>query len=176
MKINWNRWFIRDRGQLLFGGFLACVSSLVFLYMQITQPKIKNDLDLQFISGTFKDYSFIDGSRGYHNYTFRLNPYLNSFKVKADFLFAFNDKKFKNLNFGDTVILTISKDDIYKINSNAYIFIFSAADSRTDFLNLADSLKKHNSYQLFYISGAYFLLGLVMVFFGYKPPNKIENV
>ena len=53
MKINWNRWFIRDRGQLLFGRFKAeeqlnLDGSLIYRKLQkMVENKLKcRDLSL----------------------------------------------------------------------------------------------------------------------------------
>ena len=173
MKINWDRWIKRDRGTLLFVGYSACIFAIALMTIKFSRPKVKNGNDLYFISAPFKDYKFIDGNKGYHNYEIWLKGYSNSFKINADFLSLFNKNKFTSSSSGDSLTISIAKDDFTKLNKgNEYLFIFSIKDASQTYLNPAETVKIYNSSNDYYYFSTLILLGLVLLYFGYKSKIK----
>ncbi len=89
-------------------GYLFIFSGFVFLCFEFTKPQIHSDKDLFFIKGHFKNYNFINGDKGFRDYTFKFKEYSNTFKIKADFLGNhFNIEKFIKLQPGDNLTISI---------------------------------------------------------------------
>jgi hypothetical protein len=165
----------QKKGKLVFGGYVLCIAGLILLYIRFNQPKPKGDTDFKFVSGQFESYSFRDGSRGYHNYTFRLKNFINSFKIKADFLDFFYASNFKQLNEGDSLTVGISNTDINKLNSTSdYLFVYSIKSNTSTFLDSKDTIAFQNSNHDYYYFGGLLLLGLTFLYFGYKSKIKTE--
>lgn len=141
--------------------------AIAFTWIQLTKPKIKRLDDLYFIKGHFRDYDFDKHGGRYTIYTFRLKEYSNSFKIKADFLGGFEKSKFVNLQYGDSLTISISQTDIENLNTNnSYFFVFSIANNQTIFLDTDYTIKKHNSNFIYYAATGFFIVGTISLCYG----------
>ena len=173
MKINWDRWVHIDKGRLLFAGYLLCIAALACFYIRYTQPKPQSIVDFKLITGQLKSTNFVNGSRGYRNYTFKLIGYSNSFKIKADFLSYFYATDFQQLENGENLTVGISNEDKSKINSTSdYLFVYLIKSESKIFLNGKDTIAFQNSVTDYYYFSGLFLLGLTLIYFGYKIKTK----
>ena len=142
-------------------------SATAFCWIELSKPKIKTTNDLYFIKGHFRDYSFEKNDGRYTIYTFRLKEFVNSFKIKADFLGGFKIDELKNLSYGNDLTISISKDDINNLNTNnSYFFVFSIANSERTFLDPDFTIRTHNSNFIYYASGVLSILGLISIYYG----------
>ena len=174
MKINWDRWIRKDRGTLLFAGYLLCVAGLAMLFIRFNQPKPQDMSDFKLVSGQLYHTNFVDGSKGYHDYRFSLDNCMNSFKINADFLDYFNVSDFKQLNEGDSLTVGISKTDINKLNSTTeYLFVYLIKNSAETFLDSKDTIAFQNNKNEYYYFSGIIVLGLALIYFGYK--SKIKS-
>lgn len=122
---------------------------------------------------SFEGCNFVDASRGYHNYTFHLKGYTNSFKIKADFLGGFKYSDFIQIPKNRELTVAISTTDLSKLNlTNDYLFVYSIEDERTVFLDSKYSIKTQNSSSDYFFFSGLFLAGLASVYFGYKTKIK----
>ena len=173
MKINWDRWVKRDRGTLLFAGYTLIIAAIIVSTIKFSRAKVKSAEDLHFISAQFKTYEFIDGNKGYHNYQIWLKGYSNAFKISADFLSLFHKTKFINSPSDSSLTLSIAKEDLNILNkNNDYLMIFSLTDSSENYLDLTETIKRYNSNQDYIYFGILFLLGIILLYFGYKSKIK----
>lgn len=173
MKINWERWVRLDKGRFLFAGSMLCIASLAFLYTRFSQPKPQTKDDFKIIKGQLKSSNFIKGSRGYRNYTFRLDGYNNAFKIKADFLCYFDATDFQQLENGETLTVGISNEDKNNLNSTSdHLFVYLIRNESKIFLDDKDTIAFQNSMTDYYYFSGLFLLGLTFIYFGFKIKTK----
>lgn len=176
LKINWDKWIYRDRGTLLFGGYLLCIAGLVMLFIRYKQPKPQSMVDFKLVTGKLYNSSFIDGSKGYHNYTFRLDNCTNSFKIKTAFLDHLNVPDFKQLNEGDSLTVGISTTDTNRLNSTTeYLFVYLIKTNCETFLDSKDTIAFQNSKNEYYYFSGLIALGLAFIYFGYKSKIKTRT-
>jgi hypothetical protein len=152
------------------------VLAVAFSWIELSKPKIKSPSDLYFIKGHFRDYDFNKHGGRYTIYNFRLKEFYNSFKIKADFLGGFEKSKFINLQYGDSLTIAISQDDIDNLNtSNSYFFVFSIVNNQTTFLDTDYTIKKHNSNLIYFASFVFVVVGLISIYYGqrWKRKNKL---
>lgn len=155
---------------------MLLASAIAFCWTELSKPLIKTINDLYFINGHFRDYRFEKNGGRYTIYTFRLKEFSNSFKIKADFLSGFRIDEFKHLNYGNDLTLSIAKDDINNLNTNnSYFFVFSIVHNKTTFLDPAFTIRKHNSHFMYYGSAAFFILGLILIYYGRQWKRKMNN-
>lgn len=165
--MNFKRLFTipKDRLTPLGIGLIGC--AIAFTWIELTKPKIKSKDDLYFINGHFRDYDFNNRSGRYTIYTFRLKEFSNSFKIGADFLGGFEKSKFINLQYGDSLTISISQTDIENLNtSNSYFFVFSISNNQTVFLDTDYTIKKHNSNFIYYAGIVFFIVGTISLYYG----------
>ena len=152
---------------------MLCIASLAFLYIRCSQPKPQSIDDFKIIKGQLKSINFVKGSRGYRNYTFKLNGYNNAFKIKADFLSYFYARDFQQLQNGETLTVGISIEDRNKFNSTSdYLFVYLIKGESKNFLDDKDTIAFQNSMTDYYYFSGLFLLGLTLIYFGYKIKTK----
>lgn len=143
--------------------------AIAFCWVELSKPKIKDQSDLYFINGHFRDYDFDKHGGRYTIYTFRLKEFSNSFKIKADFLGDFKIDDFKNIDYGHELIISISKEDISNLNTNnSYFFVFTIADNKTSYLDTSYTIKRHNSKFIYYASILFVIVGLISIYYGQK--------
>ena len=165
--MNFKRLFQIDKSKLTFAGIMLIGSAIAFTWIELAKPKVKRLDDLYFIKGQFRDYDFDKHGGRYTIYTFRLKEYSNSFKIKADFLGGFEKGKFVNLQYGDSLTISISPKDIENLNTNnSYFFVFSIANNQTTFLDADYTIKKHNSNFIYYAATGFFLVGVISFYYG----------
>ncbi len=172
MKINWDRWVKRDRGSLIFIGFLCLFCAIAFLYIDLTKPEIKDKNDLIFITAPITDFNFYDGNRGIHIYTIRLKNYRSSFQIKADFLSFFKSDEFRTISSGQDVTVAIPRVFEKALNSDKTLLIYSLTSNNENFLDCAQTIEKHNSNLIKYFSVLATLIGIVFIYFGNKAKDK----
>ncbi|MEO6721453.1 MAG: hypothetical protein ABIN67_13885 [Ferruginibacter sp.] len=172
MVIKWDEWIKRDRGSLLFLGYVSFVIVIVFLYLDFSKPNLKSEKDLIFINGSITSFNFLDGFRGTHNYTFTLNGYYNTFQIKADFLNIFKSSDFKNIPSDQQITVGIPKDFKSSINTNKKLFIYSLTSNEQTYLDCTKALKKHNGHLMKIFSGIFLLAGFIFIHFGNKSKIK----
>jgi hypothetical protein len=177
VKINWERWVRLDKGRFLFAGSMLCIASFAFLYIRCSQPKPQSKDDFKIIKGQLKNTNFINGFRGRRNYTFELNGYSNSFKIKADFLRYFYATDFQQLENSETLTVGISNEDKNNLNSTSdYLFVYLIRSESKIFLDEKDTIAFQNSMTDYYYFSGLFLLGLTLIYFGYKIKTKETTV
>jgi hypothetical protein len=157
----------------IFSGFMFSLSAVVLFIIKLSQPQIKSENDLAFISGKFNGYSFIKGNKGRRHYTFDLINYSNHFQIKADFLKYFKTEDFKLLKTEDSITLSVAKVDLNSLNlSNNDIFIFSVQDSTKKYLKSEETIKRYNSNGECYLFIFLFILGVIFILFGFRIKAK----
>ena len=163
MKFDWKP----NRNKLLIGGYGLCVAGIICFSIKISRPQVKDESQLQFISGQFDSYKFTNGTKGYRNYLLWLKEYSNSFQINADFLSLFSKNNFINLNYHDSITISIAKKDTSKLNKSN-LFIFSITTPKATYLNAADVIKKYNSWFDYFLFLGLSAFGLCLVYWGYK--------
>ena len=175
--MNFKQFFYFDKSRLTFAGFLILASAVALAWIELSKPKIKTANDLYFIKGHFRNYNFSKNGGRYTTYTFRLQEFSNSFKIKADFLGGFDIDKFKTIGNGDDLTLSISKDDINNLNTgNSYFFVFSITNNVTPFLAVDYTIAKHNSNIIYYASALSIILGFTSIYFGRQWKRKQDKL
>ena len=173
--MNFQRLFQIDKGKLTFAGTMLVFSAIAFIWIELAKPKIKHTEDLYFIKGQFENYDFDKRSGRYTTYNFKLKEFENSFKIKADFLGGFEKSKFINLQYGDSLTISISPDNIINLNTkNSYFFVFSITNNELTFLDVNHTLKKHNNNFNYYGGIGFMIVGAILLYFGLQFELKNE--
>lgn len=128
------------------------------------KPSIHSKDDLECVKGKYSRHSFTYSSLrggGYRYYVW-LKNYSNPFKIKADFIDHSLKRKFEgSIRFGDELIIDIQKGKKPKLNSNENIFIYSMRSNEVVYIDSKDTLAKHNSPFLLFISIGFILFGVL---------------
>ena len=174
MTINWDKFVRRDRGSLLFGGILSLASAFAMLFLYFDKEKINSNGDITFISGPFKEYSWVDlGGRNGSSLTLTLQNYSNRFKIKADFFSILQKERFKAISYGDTLTVGIPNSYVKFLNTaKEPFFIYSISSNDLTYLDLKNAITKHNSPLFLFAAGLFGIGGYVFIYFGRKAKVK----
>ena len=175
MRINWEKLgFRRDRGSLIWAGILSLVSAAAMLYLYFDKEKINSKDDITFISGPFKQYSWRDlGGRNGSSLTFMLQNYSNHFKIKADFFSVLQADKFKAISHGDTLTIGIPNNYTKYLNTSKQpFFVYSITSNGLSYLDLNDTIAKHNSHLFLCMAGLFSIGGYAFIHYGQKAKVK----
>ncbi|ULQ57118.1 hypothetical protein KJS94_02765 [Flavihumibacter rivuli] len=163
-----------DRRQYALVTFSVLVGSWL-LYSSITSRKVSSLADLTTVEGQLSRYSFIDGKKGTKRYYIWLTQYNASFQIPADFISYFDKDHFKEaVGPGQTISISISKDDINKTrHSNYRIRIYSLQTESQSFLLSSFTLKKENNIIQYMIGPLFIMAGIGYYLYRHK---KMGNV
>ena len=147
---------------------------LFFLGHYLLKDKIKSKLDLIDISSTMSRSSFEEykGVRMHtYGYYIKLDRFDNRFQVVADFVDYFNKDSFvKTVKNGDSLKLSISRNDYNHIDNIDKIKIFGISKNGIIYLNSDDTINKYNN-DFTLTGGLIFILVSLIVF--YKNKRKL---
>ena len=178
MGKKWEKWIQKERSSKLVGGFLMLAVAILFLHHRLTQDVVRTKDDLKFIKGQLYDFRFARGTRGYRSYDFWLFHHPILYRIDADFLTFFDEDGFRQLNSGDTLTISISKEEYDKIGGPqfqkipSYILVYSIENDTKTFLDCNKAIQKHNSFYPFYAAVGFFLAGVTMIYLLYKTRQK----
>ena len=174
MAIKWDKFVRRDRGSLLFGGILSLVTAFVLLFIHFYKENINSKDDITLISGQFNEYSWVDlGKRNGSSLTFTLKNYSNRFKIQADFLSILKKDKFKSISYGETLIIGIPNSYVKFLNTEKKpLLVYSIASNNLTYLDLKNTIEKHNSPLILLFSGLIGVGGLIFIYFGKRAKVK----
>jgi hypothetical protein len=164
---------MKRRKKIFLGYFLLLVGFFI-VFQKISTPFIKSE-NLFFIKGQFENLHIYNGPRGYHDYSFKIKNYTNSFQIAADFLDIFDKINFATLDSTDEIILSIDKRDSSKLNIyEQQIQVYSLANDNETFLDSNQAIKKANSPEEYYIAGSIIILGAFFLYFENKSKKSSE--
>jgi hypothetical protein len=166
-------WIKKDRGTLLRMGYTCCIFAIAYLALLFSRPKVHSENDLYFLNGEYQNYQFTDGTRGSHTYLIWLKNYSNPFQVDANFLDLFNKYEFEELPSDYPLTLSISKEDLNKLNNpNDNVRVFSIVYDNVKYLDTVDTIKEYNSILNYCYFFGLLVAGVLLVYFGYKSKIK----
>lgn len=112
---------------------------------------------------------FFDGFRGL-DYTFRLIGFSRRIQIVADFRYLFNDNEFRKLNYGDSIIIGLSKKGYAQLyeNGQGRITAYSINNSTNVFLDPNRVIKDYNTPWSIYLSLLLFIGGCHILYVVYK--------
>jgi hypothetical protein len=175
MAINWNNYFSvrRDRGSWLTAGIIAFAGSLVLFYLYFSREQITSKGDITFITGPFKEYSWIDYGKDGASLTFTLQNYTNRFKIKADFFYFLPKGKLKTISYGDTLTVGIPNTFVKFLNKPKQLFfVYSIASGNVTYLDLRDTIEAQNSLGPLIAAIVFVLLGFYSIHISRKAKPK----
>ncbi len=114
-------------------GFAVSVALVAVLVIphKSARPQKRSVDDLAEAQGRLDSYSFLDDSRGMHQYSIRLTGYRTTFQVPSDFVKYFATARFESqLKKGDDISISIPTESAAKLVSSGPVPVF-AVRSRT---------------------------------------------
>jgi hypothetical protein len=121
----------------LFLGIVILLSGILVWILRFTQPTIKSRKDLVFVSGQLNGHDFHDGTRGTHVYIFKIAGYESYFKIKAEFLGAFDKAGFELLDPKEDLTVGIFKQDTGILSiPDKTVFVYAVADKYVNYLDV----------------------------------------
>jgi hypothetical protein len=113
------------------------------------------------------------GGRNGSSLTFKLQNYNNRFKIKADFFSILQKDKFKSIPKGDTLVIGIPNGFTKYLNSlKEPFFVYSIASNDQTYLDLKETIDKHNSHLFLYMAGLFSLAGYAFIHYGQRAKIK----
>lgn len=133
------------RQKAVFAGLLMLATAVFMGVHEFTKPKIKTFSDLSTTHGQLASYSFQDGVRGRHFYQIQLTNYPSHFQIPADFIDSFSKDRFQaDIKTGDSLWLSLSKEEIGKLTADEQIFVFSVRSTTTAYLDEQNTIRIYN--------------------------------
>jgi hypothetical protein len=129
---------------------LISASASLFLLATATTccfagPKVSSPGELAVVEGRISSYSFLDDSKGIHQYAIHLSEYAATFQIPAEFANYFAKGSFEsNLLKGDTLSVSIPADSAGKLASGGMIPIFAARTKTASYLDEHYTLYAHD--------------------------------
>lgn len=128
---------------LLFLSVVVIAPHLVGRDQKAENNPITNELAVA--EGKIISYSFLDDSRGVHQYTIRLSGYPATFQIPSDFVKYFARDRFdSNLKKGDTLAVSILAQNAGNLTSTGPIPIFAARTETATYLDEHYTLGGHD--------------------------------
>jgi hypothetical protein len=155
--------------------FMLVVSIIVLiwiLFQHFTKEEIKRGNDVKIISGTFKDYSFVNkGAR--RLYYLWLDGYASTFQISADNLQYFKRDSFiTEIKKGDSLYLSVSNNDALNLNKDIEISIFDLRKLNTIYLNRKETMVIENKNKN---KNIYMGIGFVVIALGIFLIRRIDD-
>lgn len=122
------------------------IGSMGLLYFYFARELIRGSDDVTFIKGPFQEYSWIDYGMDGTSLTFKLQNYINRFKIKADFFSILQKDKFKSIPYSDTLTIGIPNSFVKYLNKPKQLFfVYSIASNGFTYLDFGEAIKVHNT-------------------------------
>lgn len=138
---------MKNRRRLLFVTRFALLflSTVVIAPHLIGKEKAESTNELAVAKGKIISYSFLDDSRGIHQYTIRLSGYPATFQIPSDFAKYFAKDRFQsNLKKGDSLSVSILAQSAGSLTSTGPIPIFAARTDTATYLDEHFTLGGHD--------------------------------
>lgn len=127
---------------------LSFISAAVLPCHSSGQEKAKSNAitnELAVAEGKIISYSFLDDSRGTHQYTVRLSGYPATFQIPSDFAKYFSKDRFEtNLKKGDSLSVWISAQSAGSLTSDRPVPVFAIRTERATYLDEYYTLGGHD--------------------------------
>jgi len=126
---------------------LAVLLVLVFVVPHHPgKPQKKSVDDLAEAQGRIDSYSFLDDSRGMHQYSIRLSGYRTSFQIPSEFVKYFATARFESqLKKGDDLSISIPSESAAKLVSSGSVPVFAVRSRTATFLDEHYTLSAYNN-------------------------------
>lgn len=137
---------IRRRLLIIAALAVLCLDAVLFAHY-FTGPKEtdKSIGELAATQGQIASYSFLDDSRGTHQYTIRLSEYPATFQIPADFAPYFAKSRFESdLKKGDPISLSIPSASAGKLITDATIPVFAVHAGTESYLDEHTTVEAYN--------------------------------
>lgn len=141
-----------------------CIGSF-FIWNDLTRPNFDSVDDMLVIDGTVSKYTF-EHNWGYRhlltNYYLNINESKSTFQISADFEPFFKRDLFENnIEIGDTVELVIPKELKPELDlTNKRIVLFGITADKIEYLNVDETMEKHNNNLGLYFGLTFFLFSI----------------
>jgi len=174
MKVDWKKILGTNRSNHLYAGIVSICVAIAIPCIKLSWPIVREKSHLFFIEDTFKDYKWTRAGRG-SLLTFRLQNYRDNFQIAADFYSILKRKEFKNISYGDTIIISIPKAHKEYLNTGKRrLRVFSVEGRHDVYLSYNRSIKRYNS-PLLIIGAAFFLLlGIGLLYYRSKMRSPLK--
>ncbi len=138
MKKRWILWGIAPLAVLLL--------LVVVVSHHPTKSQKKSADDLAEAQGKIDSFTFLDDSRGMHQYIIRLSGYRTTFQIPSDFVKYFATARFQSqIKRGDQVSISIPTESAAKLVSNAQVPVFAIRSQTTTYLDEHNTLGAFNN-------------------------------
>ena len=134
------------RHLLVIAGAVLLVLLAVVVAPHFSAPKENGVGELAVARGQIISYSFLDDSRGTHQYIIHLSGYRSAFQIPPDFAPYFAKTRFESeLKKGDSLSVSIPVESAAKLISDGPISVFAVRTATATYLDEHNTLSAYNN-------------------------------